>query len=68
MAREGYQRIAERVGSTEEKGREIAAKMAPLRRIVEPEEIAGLAAYLASDDARSLTGQAIVLDGGQVMP
>jgi NAD(P)-dependent dehydrogenase (short-subunit alcohol dehydrogenase family) len=68
MAREGYQRIAERVGSTEEKGREIAAKMAPLRRIVEPEEIAGPAAYLASDDARSLTGQAIVLDGGQVMP
>lgn len=68
MAREGYRRIAARVGSTEEKGREIAAKMAPLRGIIEPEEVAGLAAYLASDDARSVTGQAIVLDGGQVMP
>jgi len=42
--------------------------MAPLARIIEPDEVAGLAAYLASDDARSITGQAIVLDGGQVMP
>jgi NAD(P)-dependent dehydrogenase (short-subunit alcohol dehydrogenase family) len=63
MARQGFQRF----GSVDE-GRAIAAKMAPLRRVLEPEEIAGLAAYLASDDARSVTGQAIVADGGQVMP
>jgi NAD(P)-dependent dehydrogenase (short-subunit alcohol dehydrogenase family) len=63
MARQGF----ERFGSVE-LGRETAAKMAPLKRVLEPEEIAGLAAYLASDDARSVTGQAIVADGGQVMP
>ncbi len=63
MAREGFRRIA-----GEEKGREIAAKMAPLHRVLDPGEVAGLAAYLASDDARSVTGQAIVIDGGQVMP
>ena len=63
MARQGF----ERFGSVE-KGREAAAKMAPLQRVLDPEEIAGLAAYLASDDARSVTGQAIVADGGQVMP
>jgi ketoreductase len=63
MARQGF----ERFGSVE-LGREAAAKMAPLKRVLEPEEIAGLAAYLASDDARSVTGQAIVADGGQVMP
>jgi len=49
-------------------GREVAARMAPLGRVIDPAEVAGLAAYLASDDARSVTGQAIVIDGGQVMP
>ncbi len=63
MARQGF----ERFGSVEA-GRAAAAAMAPLKRVLEPEEIAGLAAYLASDDARSVTGQAIVADGGQVMP
>jgi len=63
MARRGYREMG-----TEEEGRRAAAAMAPLGRILEPEEVAGLAAYLASDDARSVTGQAIVIDGGQVMP
>jgi 2-keto-3-deoxy-L-fuconate dehydrogenase len=30
----------------------------------QPEEIAGLCAYLASDDAVFVTGQAINIDGG----
>lgn len=68
MGRAGWKSVGERQGGGEEEGRRMAAKMAPLNRIIEPEEIAGLAAYLASDDARSITGQAIVLDGGQVMP
>jgi len=68
MSQEGFRRIVAHAGGTEEEGRRIAAKMAPLGRIIETEEVAGLAAYLASEDARSITGQAIVLDGGQVMP
>ncbi len=36
-------------------------------RMLDPEEIAGLALYLASDEARGITGQAINIDGGQVM-
>jgi NAD(P)-dependent dehydrogenase (short-subunit alcohol dehydrogenase family) len=36
----------------------------PLRRIGEPEEIAGAVAYLGSDAASFMTGQTIVVDGG----
>jgi NAD(P)-dependent dehydrogenase (short-subunit alcohol dehydrogenase family) len=68
MGRAGWRRVAERQGGGEAEGREAAAKMAPLGRVIEPDEVAGLAAYLASDEARSITGQAIVIDGGQVMP
>lgn len=68
LARQGYRRIAEQRGISEDEAREVCARMAPLGRVLDPEEIAGLAAYMASDDARNLTGQAIVLDGGQVMP
>jgi NAD(P)-dependent dehydrogenase (short-subunit alcohol dehydrogenase family) len=63
MARAGFRRMG-----SEEEGRARAAKMAPLGRVLDPEEIASLAVYLASDEARSVTGQAIVIDGGQVMP
>lgn len=39
----------------------------PLREIAQPEWIANGAVFLASDDARYMTGQVIVIDGGYVM-
>lgn len=68
MGRAGWTRMVEGRGGGENEGREVAAKMAPLGRVIEPEEVAGLASYLASNEAASITGQAIVIDGGQVMP
>jgi NAD(P)-dependent dehydrogenase (short-subunit alcohol dehydrogenase family) len=39
----------------------------PLRRMSEPEEIAGTVAWLLSDDARGVTGQAIDQNNGAYM-
>lgn len=40
----------------------------PLRRLGEPEDIAGAAVYLASDAATWMTGQTLVIDGGATVP
>ena len=39
---------------------------AAIKRLIEPEEVAGLAAFLASDVARSITGSTYSIDAGWV--
>jgi len=36
----------------------------PTARMADPEEVAALVAFLASDDAGYITGEAIAIDGG----
>src|SRR5262245_31860621 len=59
--------IVQRTGMSQEQARETLAKTSPQNRLIEPDEIAALAVYLAQDSARGITGQAINVDGGSVM-
>ena len=44
------------------------AKAVPLGMFGEPKDIGEAVAFLASDGARYVTGQSIVVDGGQILP
>lgn len=52
-----------RGGYTEEYERWVRG-LHPLGRLGTPEDVAGAAAYIASDDARWMTGSTLVIDGG----
>jgi 3-oxoacyl-[acyl-carrier protein] reductase len=54
-----------------EPGEENASKMAasiPLRRLGSVDDIGYAALFLATEEANYITGQTIVIDGGQVLP
>jgi NAD(P)-dependent dehydrogenase (short-subunit alcohol dehydrogenase family) len=63
--------VAEKVGAldgmTGEEWLQMRANDCPMKRMAEPWEIAGVVAFLASEDSRYLTGQAIEVDGGLIM-
>ena len=68
MGRSGIALMGKAMQKSAEESFHLAAKMAPLGEVLSPPEIAGLVAYLVSPEARNVTGQAVVIDGGQVMP
>jgi ketoreductase len=67
MADQGIRESAEALGLSPEEFREQAVAGVPLRRFIDPAEIAKLILYLTSDDASAITGQTYNICGGQVM-
>jgi len=45
-------------------GVEALSTMSPLKRVAQPDEIAGLVAYMVNDEAGYMTGASVTIDGG----
>jgi enoyl-[acyl-carrier-protein] reductase (NADH) len=45
-----------------------SAERAPLRTVLDPEDVASAVAFLLSDEARRITGQSLVVDAGFTLP
>ena len=67
MAREGIQGMAEGMDLTYDEAHALAMTSVPLGRMSTPEEIAGAVAWLLSEDATTVTGQALDVNGGAFM-
>jgi 2-hydroxycyclohexanecarboxyl-CoA dehydrogenase len=55
------------VGEHSQKLLDALLRAIPLRRVGQPDDVAALVAFLASDDAGYITGQAISVNGGLTM-
>jgi len=67
MARAAVARIVAKTGRSEAEARGTLEAMSPQHRMIQPEEVAHVVAMLCAPEARGIHGQAIVVDGGQVL-
>ncbi len=58
---------AQKTGKTEDEVRQAFVDRQPMGRLGSPEEVAALAAFLASDESRFITGHAHLVDGGMAL-
>ena len=67
IIKEAIRNIVEKTGRSEEEARAELTKANPQKRLIQPQEVADSVVWLCSEQARSVTGQAIAIAGGEVM-
>ena len=67
MAGQAISRIANKTKRTPEQARGALEDLNPQKRLITAGEVAHVVGMLCSDEARGINGQAIAIDGGQVM-
>lgn len=67
IIRNSVKTIIEKTGRSEEEALQTFTGTNPQGRLIAPEEVAGTVLWLVSDAARSVTGQAITVAGGEIM-
>lgn len=65
MLEESIQRIVEKTGRSAADARRSLSATNPQGRFIQPDEVAAAVLWLCSDAARSITGQAISISGGE---
>lgn len=59
--------IAQKSGRSAEEAKAEFVKSNPQGRLIDPQEVAAMILYLCGEAARSITGQALTIDGGEVL-
>jgi NAD(P)-dependent dehydrogenase (short-subunit alcohol dehydrogenase family) len=67
MAVAGLEDMARALRTSVDEARKLALSSVPLARMAQPEDIAGLVAWLISDDARGVTGASLDANNGALM-
>ena len=67
MAYDAMSQITASTGRSSGESRQALEQFSPQQRLIQPEEILHLTQFLIADQARGINGQALTVDGGQVM-
>jgi len=67
MARQGMTQGAEAMGTSYAQFREMALSAVPIKRMIQPEEVARLVRFLVAPASSAITGQTYNICGGQTM-
>jgi NAD(P)-dependent dehydrogenase (short-subunit alcohol dehydrogenase family) len=67
MTSNNIDRIVQKTGRSPEEARKALEALSPQKRLVTPEEIAHIAVSLCDELSKGITGQGIVIAGGEVM-